>query len=78
MNADLCLAYSDDYKNFTFFGKPLITNTTIGKLGIYKPTAGVIGDKFYLYYTAEDMDNRALNKIYKAEMDFEQLIKAVQ
>ena len=77
MNADLCLAYSDDYKNFTFFGKPLITNTTIGKLGIYKPTAGVIEDKFYLYYTAEDMDNRALNKIYKAEMDFEQLIKAV-
>lgn len=63
-NADLCLAYSEDFENFIFFNKPLITNATIGKLGIYKPTAGVIGDIFYFYYTAQDPDNRALNKLY--------------
>lgn len=73
MNADLCLAYSEDYEHFTFYKKPLITNATIGKLGIYKPTAGVIGDTFYLYYTAQDPDNRALNKIYKTEISFESL-----
>ena len=78
MNADLCLAYSDDYENFTFYKKPLVTNATIGKLGIYKPTAGVIGNTFFLYYTAQDIENRALNKIYKTEMNFEQLIKAIQ
>lgn len=77
-NADLCLAYSDDYKHFTFLKKPLITNETIGKLGIYKPTAGVIGDKFFLYYTAQDADNRALNKMYVTEMDFEQLCSLIQ
>lgn len=77
-NADLCLAYSDDYKQFTFYKNPLVTNAVIGKLGIYKPTAGVIEDRFYLYYTAEDADNRALNKLYKTEMSFEKLIKAIQ
>lgn len=76
-NADLCLAYSDDWNTFTFYKKPLITNATIGKLGIYKPTAGVNGGHFFLYYTAEDVDNRALNKLYKTEMEFEQLIKAI-
>lgn len=73
MNADLCLAYSDDYKRFTSYKKPLITNATIGKLGIYKPTGGSVGDMFYLYYTAQDKQNRDLNKIYKTEMVFEQL-----
>lgn len=78
MNADICLAYSTDFRIFTFYKKPIITNATIGKLGIYKPTAGVIEDRFYLYYTAEDADNRALNKLYKTEMSFEKLIKAIQ
>lgn len=78
MNADLCLAYSDDYEHFIFYDKPLITNSTIGKLGIYKPTAGVIRNIFYLYYTAQDAKNRALNKVYKAEMDFEQLLKTIR
>lgn len=63
-NADLCLAYSSDKKHFTFFGKPLITNATVGKFGIYKPTAGIINETFYLYYTAQDHDNRDLNKLY--------------
>lgn len=63
-NADLCLVYSDDYEHFTFYNRPLITNGTIGKYGIYKPTAGIVGDTLFLYYTAQDPDNRALNKLY--------------
>ena len=70
-NADICLAYSDDYENFTFFKRPLITNETIDKLGIYKPTAGVTENgMFYLYYTAQDKTNRALNKLYLTQKPF--------
>ena len=77
MNADLCLAYGEDYEHFTFYKKPLITNATIGKLGIYKPTAGVIGDTFFLYYTAQNHDNRKLNKLYLAEMPFGKLLDSL-
>ena len=77
-NADLCLAYSEDYEHFTFFKKPLITNATIGKLGIYKPTAGVVDDTFFLYYTAQDADNRALNKLYMTKIEYGQLCSLIQ
>lgn len=73
-NADLCLAESEDGENFTFFKRPLITNKTIGKIGIYKPCAGVTPNgKFYLYYTAQDIENRALNKLYMSELSMRQL-----
>lgn len=72
-NADICLAVSEDYEHFSFLEKPLITNATVKKLGIYKPTAGVVGDKFFLYYTAQDKDNRSLNHLYLTEMPFGKL-----
>ena len=73
-NADLCLAVSEDYEHFSFYKKPLITNATIGKLGIYKPTAGVVDGQFFLYYTAQDVNNRSLNKLYIAKMSIEELL----
>lgn len=74
-NADLCLAVSGDMQHFTMLRKPLITNETIGKLGIYKPCAGVTSDgTFYLYYTAQDPNNRALNKLYLTSMSFDELL----
>ena len=74
-NADVALAVSEDYKNFTFLKKPLMTNDTIGKLGIYKPCAGITPDgTFYLYYTAQDKGNRALNKLYLTTMSFDELL----
>lgn len=74
-NADLCLAVSEDMEHFTMLKKPLITNATIGKLGVYKPCAAVTPDgKFYLYYTAQDKDNRALNKLYMTTMPFDELL----
>ena len=74
-NADIALAVSDDNGHFTFYKKPLITNDSIGKLGIYKPCAGVTQDgTFYLYYTAQDRENRALNKLYLSKMTFERLL----
>ena len=75
MNADLCLAVSDDMESFRMYKKPLITNATIGKLGIYKPCAGVTpSGEFYLYYTAQDPDNRKLNKLYLTTMSFDELL----
>ena len=76
-NADLCLAKSTDGIMFTFYKKPLITNQTIGKVGIYKPTALVVDDVFYLYYTAQDKYNRVLNQLYIAKLPFEKLLQRI-
>lgn len=77
-NADIALAWSNDQEHFIFFPKPLITNYSIDKLGIYKPTALVIDGIFYLYYTAQDKENRALNKLYMTKMSFSKLIESLQ
>lgn len=63
-NADVCLTKSKDRIHFCFYNSPLMTNTSCGKVGIYKPTAGVVNDYLYLYYTAQDINNRSLNKLY--------------
>lgn len=77
-NADICLAVSEDYENFTMFSKPLITNSSINKVGIYKPTAFVHKDIFCLYYTAQDKENRALNKMYLSTLPFNTLLNNLQ
>ena len=77
-NADLCLAVSEDKENFKFLKKPLITNASIGKIGIYKPCAGVTSDgTFYLYYTAQDFNNRALDRLYLTKMEFDSLLSQI-
>lgn len=78
-NADLCLAESNDGEIFTFFSHPLITNKTIGKVGIYKPCAGVTRQGvFYLYYSAQDMHNRGMNRLYLSQMSFDDLINQIK
>lgn len=77
-NADICLAESTDKIHFRMFRKPLMTNETCGKIGIYKPTAGEVDGLFFLYYTAQDIDNRSLNRMYLTTMDFNTLLKKLQ
>ncbi len=73
-NADIVLSVSNDNERFTMFDKPLITNASIGKSGIYKPCAGVTTEGiFYLYYTAQDYDNRSLNKLYLTTIPMKEL-----
>lgn len=72
-NADICLAESMDGMHFRMFAKPLMTTKTCGKVGIYKPTGGIIEGILYLYYTAQDTNNRALNKLYLSSFPFEQI-----
>lgn len=78
-NADLCLAESSDKEHFSFFNKPIITNKSIDKVGIYKPCAGVTKNgMFYLYYTAQDNNNRSLNRLYFSEMPFQDLLLKIK
>ncbi|UKI45462.1 MAG: hypothetical protein L6V92_07575 [Phocaeicola vulgatus] len=77
-NADICLAESKDRVHFRLFRKPLMTNETCGKVGIYKPTAGVVNGNFFLYYTAQDVENRALNKLYLTTMNFNELLNLIE
>ena len=74
-NADICLAVSSDYENFTMFKKPLITNDSINKIGIYKPTVIIHNGILNLYYTSQDLNNRLLNKMYLTSLPFNELIE---
>jgi len=77
-NADICLAASDDYETFMMFKKPLITQTSIKKLSLYKATGIVHNGIFHLYYTAQDKENRSLNKLYYSKYNFEQLLYEIK
>ena len=74
-NADICLAYySDELGVFHLYPKPLITSRSINKLGVYKATGFVFNDVFYLYFTAQELNNRKLNKLFFSEYVFKDLI----
>ena len=77
-DADIVLAVSKDGENFTMYPKPLITNKGIKKVGIYKPTALVHNNIFHLYYTAQDFNDRSLNKLYMTSMPFDELLSKLQ
>lgn len=77
-NADICLAKSVDGINFKFYKKPLITNNSINKIGIYKPCGIVVNGIFHLFYTAQDKENRIQNKLYHTHYNFELLLEKLQ
>lgn len=69
-NADICLAKCTDGIHFYLYPNPLMTNFSCEKIGIYKPTAGEVEGTFFLYYTAQDLGNRSLNKMYLTATKF--------
>lgn len=71
--ADICLAQLKD-DHFQFYPKPLVTNKSIGMIGIYKPTALVKNDIFHLYYTARDDKDPALNRMFLTSMNWKELL----
>ena len=78
-NADICLAESLDGETFFFLSKPLLTNRSLGVKGMYKPCAGVTsGGVFYLYYTAQNTNNRGVNKLYVTSMPFNHLLNLLK
>lgn len=76
--ADICLTYSRDGEQFRFFKKPLLTSRSIGMSGIYKPTALVVDNRFYLYYTARDNDDFKLNRLYVTSMEWPALLQMLK
>lgn len=76
-NADICLGVSDDYEHFRMYKKPLVTANSINKAGIYKTTGLVQNDILYLYYTAQDLDNRRKNKLYCTQYPMKQLLEKI-
>jgi hypothetical protein len=72
--ADICLAWSEDGEVFHFFNRPLLTSRDIKMSGIYKPTALIVGDVFYLYYTARDNTDRHLNRLFVTSMKWSDLL----
>jgi hypothetical protein len=74
-NADICLGVSEDFEKFTLYTKPLLTSKSISKVGIYKPTGGVYNEQLYMYYTAQDSNNRGINRLYYARFNFKELIQ---
>lgn len=75
--ADICLAWSDDDEQFSFFKKPLLTSKNIGMSGLYKPTALVVNGKFYLFYTARDINDHHLNRLFVASIDWIELLNTI-
>ena len=75
--ADICLAKSEDGEKFRFFRKPLITTQSLGMKGIYKPSAVVVGNVFYLFFTARDQADSNLNRLFVAPIEWKELRNAV-
>ena len=71
--ADICLARSNDGEHFSLYRKPLITSKSIGREGIYKPCALIVGNKFHLYYTARDRQDHLLNRLFVTTIDWQEL-----
>lgn len=71
---DICLAERVDGDCFRMFKHPLLTNKSVGCIELYKPTALVVQGVFYLYYTARNLDDPSLNKLYLVSCPFVELI----
>lgn len=76
-NADICLGVSDDFENFRLFSRPLLSEDSINKVGIYKPTGFVKNSILYLYYTAQDPKKRGENKLYCTKYPMKDLLEKI-
>lgn len=76
-NADICLAkWNSDFTVLTFYKQPLVTNKSIKGVGIYKPTAVELGDKLYVYVSAQKRDARGKNLLFQGCVDLNPIINS--
>ena len=75
---DICIAWSKDGEHFCFYKKPLLTSTTIGMEGLYKPTAVIVGNTFCLYYTIRDNQDPRLNRLYVTSISWSVLLQLLE
>lgn len=74
---DICLAKSTDGIHFRLYKKPLITNKTCAGVEIYKPTALVVNDKIYVYYTFQSPNREKFNMLYVTSMELKNLFEEI-
>ena len=72
--ARICLAKSVDGETFRFYDKPLMTSKTAEMTGLYKPTALLVGNKFYLFYTVRDNKDCNLHRLFVTSLDWKALL----
>ena len=66
----ICLAKSEDGETFRFYDKPLLTSKTTGMIGLYKPSAVLVENKFYLFYTVHDKKDYNLHRLFVTSADW--------
>lgn len=64
--------------HFQFYSLPLVTRKSIGMIGIYKPSAVVIDNTFYLYYTARDNNDTMLNRMFVTSTSWKDLLNRLE
>ena len=75
--ADICLAKSEDGEKFRLLRGPLLTSISIGMKGLYKPSAVVVGNNFFLFFTARDIDNPMLHRLFVAPIAWDELLNRI-
>jgi len=77
-NADICLAVKEDSDNVRMYQKPLIVNNSKIFTGIYKATGFVFEGIFYLFYTAQLIEDRKKNHLLRSTYKFSDMIKELE
>lgn len=72
---DICLAKSEDGECFRMSVSPLVTEGALGMKGLYKSSAVIVDDMFYLFFTARDNNDPKLNRLFIAPIVWEDLLK---
>lgn len=76
-NADILLAKRTITGDLKIFKKPLLTANDIGMTGIYKACACVVDETFFLYYTAQNYNQRELNQLFVTKQLFSDVLSKV-
>jgi len=67
---EILLGYSDDGENFQFYSTPLLSTSVCSASYLYKPSAMVLNDIFYLWYPVRTPNG---NRLYMSEMNFNEM-----
>jgi hypothetical protein len=73
----ICLAKSMDGETFRIFDKPLLTSKNTESIGLYKPSAVIVGNKFYLFYTIHDNKDYNLHRLFVTSIDWKDLLRKI-
>ena len=74
----ICLAKSVDGETFRFYDKPLLTSKNTGMIGLYKPSAVLVENKFHLFYTVHDKKDYNLHRLFVTSADMGDLLRNLE